>query len=87
MNSVTDKLTIPKEMIFASGSGLDPHISPEAALLQVDRIAKARNFDGIQKEKLLTYIKDLTEGPQFLFLGERRINVLCLTLNLMFKFT
>jgi potassium-transporting ATPase KdpC subunit len=82
MNSIADKITIPKEMIFASGSGLDPHISPKAALLQVERITKARHFDNIQKEKLLLSIKDLTEEPQFLFLGEKRINVLMLNLEL-----
>jgi potassium-transporting ATPase KdpC subunit len=82
MNSMTDPLSIPKEMIFASGSGLDPHISPEAALLQVDRISKARQFDNAQKEKLRKKIKDLTENPQFFFLGEPRINVLMLNLEL-----
>jgi len=82
MNSITDPLSIPKEMIFASGSGLDPHISPEAALLQVDRISKARQFDNNQKEKLLNKIKELTEAPQFLCLGEQRINVLLLNLEL-----
>ena len=82
MNSIADEITIPKEMIFASGSGLDPHISPEAALLQVERITKARHFDNNQKEKLLLSIKDLTEAPQFLFLGEERINVLMLNLEL-----
>jgi K+-transporting ATPase ATPase C chain len=82
MNSIADEITIPKEMIFASGSGLDPHISPEAALLQVARIANARHFDNNQKEKLLLSIKDLTEAPQFLFLGEERINVLMLNLDL-----
>ena len=51
MNSV-DISAIPKEMIFASGSGLDPHISPEAALIQVDRIVKARHFNDSQKENL-----------------------------------
>ena len=70
-------------MIFASGSGLDPHISPEAALMQVDRISKARQFDNnAQKEKLLNKIKELTEAPQFLCLGEQRINVLILNLEL-----
>jgi K+-transporting ATPase ATPase C chain len=82
MNSMTDPLSIPKEMIFASGSGLDPHISPEAALLQVDRISKARQFNNNQKEKLLNKIKELTEAPQFLCLGEQRINVLILNLEL-----
>jgi K+-transporting ATPase ATPase C chain len=82
MNSVQDILSIPSEMIFASGSGLDPHISPEAALLQVDRIAEARHFDNGQKEKLLSDLKALTEGPQFFILGEARINVLSLNLKL-----
>lgn len=82
MNSITDPLSIPKEMIFASGSGLDPHISPEAALLQVNRVARARHFDNSQKERLLQSIRDLTEMPQFLCLGEDRINVLILNLEL-----
>lgn len=78
-----DSLTIiPSEMLFASASGLDPHISPEAALLQVARIAKARHFDNNQTEKLFKRIKDLTEKPQFLFLGEDRINVFLLNLSL-----
>jgi K+-transporting ATPase ATPase C chain len=76
-----DSLTpIPSEMLFASASGLDPHISPQAALLQVERIAKARNFNSIQKQNLLQCINDLTEAPQFLCLGEERINVLLLNL-------
>jgi len=82
LNSVADPLSVPKEMVFASGSGLDPHISPEAALLQVDRIAKARHFDDNKKGILIRHIKDLTEEPQFLFLGESRINVLNLNLDL-----
>jgi potassium-transporting ATPase KdpC subunit len=81
-NSITDTMAIPKEMIFASASGLDPHISPEAALMQVDRIAKVRNFSDTQKQKLMQSIKSLTEAPQFLCLGEKRINVLVLNLEL-----
>jgi K+-transporting ATPase ATPase C chain len=81
-NSLTNTTAIPKEMIFASGSGLDPHISPNAALLQVERISKARHFDNSQKERLLQSIKELSEMPQFLFLGEDRINVLVLNLEL-----
>jgi K+-transporting ATPase ATPase C chain len=81
-NSITDILSVPKEMIFASGSGLDPHISPAAALMQVDRIAKARNFDNNRKEQLLKTVKEMTEMPQYLFLGEERINVLRLNIEL-----
>ena len=73
---------IPIEMLFASASGLDPHISPQAALLQVERITRARNLDSNQKQKLEQSINDLTEQPQFLCLGEKRINVLKLNLEL-----
>jgi K+-transporting ATPase ATPase C chain len=82
MNSISDENAVPKEMIFASASGLDPHISPEAALLQTERIAEARNFTARQKEKLDEKLKELTEAPQFLFLGEKRINVLILNIEL-----
>ena len=82
MNSISNENAVPKEMIFASASGLDPHISPEAALLQTERIAEARNFTARQKEKLDEKLKELTEAPQFLFLGEKRINVLILNIEL-----
>lgn len=82
LNSLPAGSVIPKEMIFASGSGLDPHISPEAASMQVERIAKARNFNDSQKEILVKKIKDLTLSPQFFCLGETRINVLSLNLEL-----
>jgi K+-transporting ATPase ATPase C chain len=81
-NSISDTLSIPKEMIFASASGLDPHISPKAALLQVDRIVKARNLDNNRKQQILKSISELSEAPQFLILGENRINVLALNLEL-----
>jgi len=78
-----DSLTeIPSEMLFASASGLDPHISPEAAILQVDRIAKARNFNKEQKQELIELVNTCTEKPQFFLLGESRINVLMLNLKL-----
>lgn len=77
-----DSLTaIPSEMVFASASGLDPHISPQAALLQVDRVAKARNFTAVQKQKLQQCVNNLTEPPQFLIFGKARINVLMLNLE------
>jgi potassium-transporting ATPase KdpC subunit len=81
-NSITDTASIPKEMIFASASGLDPHISRKAVLMQIDRVVKARNFSNDQKQKLMNCILKLTEPPQILFLGEERINVLALNIEL-----
>ena len=77
-----DSLTVvPSEMLFASASGLDPHISVKAALLQVNRVSTERKFTYDQKLKLLQLIKGQTEAPQFLCLGEERINVLLLNLG------
>lgn len=73
---------IPSEMLFASASGLDPHISPQAAMLQVERVASARNLNSEQKQQLVKLVSDLTEKPQFSLLGESRINVLKLNLAL-----
>jgi len=81
-NQLDSLITIPSEMLFASGSGLDPHISPEAALLQVERITNARHFDDNQKKRVLQSIEYLTEKPQLSILGEVRINVLILNLEL-----
>jgi potassium-transporting ATPase KdpC subunit len=81
-NSISDRRSIPKEMVFASGSGLDPHISPEAVLMQVNRIISARNFSDAQKDELIKKIRDLTEKSQYLLLGEPRINVLILNIEL-----
>jgi len=81
-NSMADTTNIPKEIISASGSGLDPHISPEAAILQLDRVAKARNLDESQKQKVKQLIKNKTEGLQFSLIGEPRINVFDLNLAL-----
>ncbi len=81
-NDVKDSMAIPKEMIFASGSGLDPHISPEAAIIQVNRVVASRRFNESQKQKVLLLIKNLTEEPQFSLFGERRINVFALNLAL-----
>ena len=81
-NSITDITTIPKEMVFASGSGLDPHISPEAAMLQLARVATARKLDETKKQQLEQIIKNKTEEPQFSLFGERRINVFELNLAL-----
>jgi K+-transporting ATPase ATPase C chain len=82
MNSLSDSAAIPVEMIFASASGLDPDISPEAALIQVDRVVKARKFDEEQRTKVINLIKTMTIEPQFYLLGEHRINVLKLNMAL-----
>jgi potassium-transporting ATPase KdpC subunit len=78
LDSLTD---IPSGMLFASASGLDPHISPESALLQVERVAEARKFKNSQKQELLQLVNTLTEAPQFQCFGEDRINVLRLNIE------
>ena len=80
-NNLDSLTAIPSEMLFASASGLDPHISPEAAFLQVNRISKARNFNSGQKQKLIEIIKKSTEEPQFFCFGEERVNVFLLNLE------
>jgi potassium-transporting ATPase KdpC subunit len=81
-NQLDSLTTIPSEMLFASASGLDPHISQKAALLQVNRIAKVHKFNSAQKQYLIQSVKKLTEPPQFLFFGEKKVNVLILNLEL-----
>jgi len=81
-NMIKDASTIPNEMFFASASGVDPHISPLSAMLQVERVAKARNFDQSKKGNLIQLINSLTEKPQFGFLGNSVVNILLLNLEL-----
>lgn len=81
-NLLSDSINIPSEMLFASGSGVDPHISVEAAKLQINRVIKSRNLS-IDKSKLLYNLVDsLTEYPQFGVLGNQVVNVLSLNLKL-----
>jgi len=70
--------SVPPELLLASGSGLDPHISLKAALFQLDRVARARGFGNWQKTACETLVRQQVEKPQLGFIGESRINVLLL---------
>jgi K+-transporting ATPase ATPase C chain len=74
---------IPADLVTASGSGLDPHLSPEGALWQADRIAKAR---GVEVERVRQVIRGMIEGRELGVFGEPRVNVLKTNLKLDDRF-
>jgi K+-transporting ATPase ATPase C chain len=78
-NNLSTNTLVPPDMAFASASGLDPHISPEAAQLQIARVAASR---GLSEEKVKALVGRFTEPPQWGFLGQARVNVLLLNVAL-----
>lgn len=74
-----NKAPIPVDLVTASASGLDPHISPAAALYQVNRVAAARRMNA---DQLRAEVLAAVEGPQWGLFGESRVNVLQLNLAL-----
>lgn len=75
----SDANPVPADLIMASGSGLDPHITPEAARFQIPRVAKARHRS---EEALQQLVKQVTEKPIVRLIGAKRVNVLQLNLAL-----
>lgn len=72
-NNLGADTRIPADLVTASGSGLDPHLSPEGVLLQIPRVARAR---GLSEDVVRTLVEKYTEKPQLFILGEPRVNVL-----------
>jgi len=81
-NNLPEGVMVPSEMMSYSASGIDPHVSKSALLLQIGRIVKARDWNEDKKLKLLNTIDSFTEKPQFGFLGEERINVLLINVEI-----
>ncbi len=77
-NELASDAPVPADAVTASASGLDPHISPESARLQIERIAKARGFNAEQKLCLAALVEQFIEPPQLGLLGEPRVNILLL---------
>jgi K+-transporting ATPase ATPase C chain len=74
-NNLPTNTIVPADMVYASASGLDPHISPEAARFQIARVAASRHMS---EDKVKSLVEQFVEPPQFGFLGQARVNVLLL---------
>ena len=82
-NPTLKKGEVPTDLVTASGSGLDPHISPEGAMAQLDRVAQSRK---IGADQIRALIAEHTDGPQLGIFGEPTVNVLLLNLDMDAKF-
>ncbi|MCK9279659.1 MAG: potassium-transporting ATPase subunit KdpC [Melioribacteraceae bacterium] len=80
INPTIKREQIPSDLVTGSGSGLDPHISSQAALIQIERVAKARNI--IDREKILKLVNNNIEEPLLGIFGPKNINVLKLNMAL-----
>ena len=78
-NPTVQKADIPSELVTASGSGLDPNLSPQGAEVQIARIAKVRN---LPQEKVKELVKNHTEGPFLGLFGPSKVNILALNIAL-----
>lgn len=78
-NNLSENASVPADLVLASASGLDPHISVEGAMVQVQRVARVR---GLSESDVKALVDQHTEYPQFGFLGQTRINVLKLNIAL-----